>query len=124
MSLIIYIALVAIVISVMLGSYYLGPRHRERETATPYECGIATTGSARIRFPVHFYAVAMFFVVFDLESVFLYAWSTAVRELGWPGFWRALIFVSVLLIALFYLFRVGALNIGPKLRKPRTTTDA
>ena len=124
MMLVIYIALVAVVISVMLGSYYLGPRHSERSTATPYESGIATTGSARVRFPIHFHLVAMFFVIFDLESVFLYAWSTSVRELGWKGFGQVSIFIGVLLIALLYLFRVGALNIGPNLRKPRVTTDA
>lgn len=123
MTLIIYIALVALVVSVMLGSYYLGPRHHDRSMGTPYESGIAATGNARVRFPIHFYLVAMFFVIFDLESVFLYAWSTSVRELGWRGFGQVSIFIGVLLIALFYLLRIGALKIGPNLRKPRSTTD-
>jgi NADH-quinone oxidoreductase subunit A len=117
-SLGIYLFLVVAVVSVMLGTYFLGPRHNDRATGTPYESGILTTGSARLRFSAHFYLGSMFCVVFDLESVFLYAWASSVRELGVAGLIQVSIFVGILLIALFYLFRIGALNIGPKLRKP------
>ncbi len=117
-SLVIYLFLVAVVIAVMLGSYFLGPRHSEAGTGTPYESGILPTGNARVKFAAHFYLIAMFFVVFDLESVFLYAWSLSVRELGVTGLIQATIFISILFITLFYLFRIGAFKIGPVLRRP------
>ncbi len=117
-SLAIYLFLVAVVIAVMLGSYFLGPRHSEAATGSPYESGILSTGNARVKFAAHFYLVAMFFVVFDLESVFLYAWSISVRELGLIGFIQVSIFIFILFVTLFYLFRIGAFKIGPILRRP------
>jgi len=97
-------------------SSLLGQRHRERETDDPYESGIVSTGSARLRFSSRFYLVAMFFVVFDLESVFLYAWAVSARRVGWTGFVEVTVFVAVLLAALFYLWRLGALSFGPAAR--------
>ncbi len=95
----------------MMGlSYVLGQRHRERETAQPYESGIISTGTARVRFDVKFYLIAMFFVVFDLESLFIFSWAVAVRESGWAGYVEALIFIGVLMAALVYLWRLGALD--------------
>ncbi|MDA8090399.1 MAG: NADH-quinone oxidoreductase subunit A [Nitrospiraceae bacterium] len=91
-------------------SYVLGQRHRERETAQPYESGIISTGTARVRFDVKFYLIAMFFVVFDLESLFIFSWAVAVRESGWAGYVEALIFIGVLMAALVYLWRLGALD--------------
>ena len=82
-----YAAAVAIVVAAMIGiPYLLGERHRERATGEPYESGIVSTGSARLRFPAHFYLIAMFFVIFDLEAVFLFAWAVAAPELGWLGY--------------------------------------
>ena len=114
----IFCAGVLVVVLAMLGGYFLGPQHTEKATNMPYESGIVSTGSARVRFPAHFYLVGLFFVVFDLESIFIYAWSVSVRELGWQGFEQISVFIGVLLVALIYLFRTGALDIGPKLRKP------
>ncbi len=95
--LVLYLALVLVVIGGMLGlSYLLGQRHRERETGTPYESGVHPTGGARLRVDVQFYRVAVFFVVFDLEAVFLFAWAIAGRELGWSGYVELLVFVAVL----------------------------
>src|SRR5512134_3038249 len=109
--LVVYTALVILVVAGMLGiSYVLGPRHRDRATGVPYEAGAIPTGSARLRFHVRFYLIAMFFVIFDLEAVFLFAWAIGVRELGWAGFVEALIFVGVLLAALAYLWKLGALE--------------
>lgn len=117
-SLVIYLFLVAMVIAVMLASRFLGERHSGPGTATPYESGILVTGNARVKFAAHFYLVAMFFVVFDLESVFLYAWSISIRELGVVGLLQAAIFIFILFVTLVYLFRIGAFKIGPVLRKP------
>ncbi len=95
----------------MLGtSYLLGQRHRERATEEPYEGGVWSTGGAWIRYVAQFYLVAVFFVLFDLEAAYFYAWSIAVRQLGWSGFAAASTFAGVLLVALLYLVRNGALD--------------
>ncbi len=110
-----YTGAVIVLVAGMLGvSYVLGQRHRERETGDPYEGGIVSTGSARVRLSIKFYLVAMFFVIFDLEAVFLFAWAVAARELGWPGYAEALVFVGILVAALVYLWRSGALDWGER----------
>jgi NADH-quinone oxidoreductase subunit A len=109
--LVLYFVLVLLLVSgMLLVSYVLGQRHKDRATGAPYEAGIESEGSARVRQTARFYLVAMFFVVFDLEAVFLFSWAVAARELGWSGFWEALIFTLILLAALVYLGRVRALN--------------
>ncbi len=111
----VYAAGAVAVVGAMLGlSYVLGQRHRERATGEAYESGILTTGDARVRFNARFYLVAMLFVVFDLESIFLYAWAVAARELGWPGYRAILVFSVILLLALAYIWRMGGLNFGPE----------
>jgi NADH-quinone oxidoreductase subunit A len=116
--LIVYFGLVLIVATGMLTlSYLLGERHRERATGEPYESGIPPTGSARLRVSAKFYLVAMFFVIFDLEAVFLFAWAVTFRELGWIGYLVMVFFVGVLLVALIYLWRMGALDWGMERRR-------
>jgi NADH-quinone oxidoreductase subunit A len=111
--LILYFALVFVIVVVMLGlSYILGERHSEKATNEPYESGMPVTGSARLRFSVKFYMIAMFFVIFDLETVFLFAWAVAFREVGWAGYAEVVVFVAILLVALVYLWRIGALDWG------------
>jgi NADH-quinone oxidoreductase subunit A len=99
--------LAAAVLSV---SYLLGQRHGEAATAETYEGGIVSGGSARVRFFARYYLLAMFFVVFDLEAVFLLAWASVVREVGWAGYCEVLVFAGILLAALAYLWRCGALD--------------
>lgn len=94
----------------LLASYLLGQRHSERATGSSYEGGILAEGSARVRVSAKFYLVAMFFVIFDLEAVFLFAWAVAARSLGWPAFWETVVFIGILLAALIYLWRIGALD--------------
>ncbi len=114
-SFLIYAAGAAVVVGAMVGvSYILGQRHRDRATGEAYESGILVTGDARVRFNARFYLVAMLFVVFDLESIFLYAWSVAAREAGWPGYRAILVFSVILLLALAYVWRMGGLNFGPE----------
>jgi NADH-quinone oxidoreductase subunit A len=109
----VYIALVVFLVGAMLGlSYLLGQRHHDRSTDFPYESGISSEGSARVRLSAKFYLVAMFFVIFDLEAVFIFAWAVAVRETGWVGYAEVSIFILVLLAALGYLWRVGAVEWG------------
>ncbi len=108
---ILYFILVAGLIGVMLGlSYVLGERHMERSTGLPYEGGIVSRGSARVRFPAKYYLVAMFFVVVDLESVFIFAWAIVGKEVGWAGYIEVVIFIGVLVASLIYLWRIGALD--------------
>jgi len=107
----IYTILVGLLVMAMLSvSFVLGQRHHDRATGSPYESGILSEGSARVRFSAKFYLIAMFFVIFDLEAVFLFAWAVAVRETGWAGYAEALLFIMVLLATLAYLWRVGALD--------------
>jgi NADH-quinone oxidoreductase subunit A len=107
----VYLVIVLALVVAMLGlSFVLGQRHHERATDSPYESGILSQGSARVRLSARFYLVAMFFVIFDLEAVFLFAWAVSVRETGWPGYAEAAVFIAVLLATLVYLSRVGALD--------------
>ncbi len=109
----VYAVAVLLLVSGMIGlSYLLGERHREPATGDPYESGILSTGSAEVRLSVSFYLVAMFFVIFDVEAVYLFAWAVAGRELGWSGYAEVLIFVGLLAAALVYLWRLGALDWG------------
>jgi NADH-quinone oxidoreductase subunit A len=127
---IVHIGLYAIavfsVIAVMLGlPVILGERHwkkKERRgdiaTDVPYESGIRPTGNSHIRLPIQYYLVAMLFVIFDVEAVYLYAWAVAVPETGWLGFVEATIFVLILLAALVYLWRIGALDWSQNYQRP------
>jgi NADH-quinone oxidoreductase subunit A len=107
----VYAFIVGMLVLAMLGlSYVLGQRHQDRATGSPYESGILSQGSARVRFPAQFYLVAMIFVIFDLEAVFIFGWAIAVRETGWAGYAEILVFIMVLLATLAYLWRAGALD--------------
>jgi NADH-quinone oxidoreductase subunit A len=123
--LVFYFVAVLIVVAGMIGlPFVLGERHRlnpvrqgQRGTDEPYESGILPTGNARLRLPIQYYLAAMFFVIFDLEAVFIYAWAIAVPETGWWGFGEMALFIAILLVALAYLWRVGALNWGAHYRQ-------
>ncbi len=114
-----FVIVLALVAGMLVISYLLGQRHRERATGSPYESGIVSAGSAHVRLSAKFYLVAMFFVIFDLEAAFIFAWAVAGRELAWQGYWEVLIFVGVLIAALVYLWRLGALDWGPLGRHTR-----
>ena len=105
-----FVAVVTIVVSIISASYFLGERNRARRNIQPYESGVASTGSARVRLSADFYLFAMFFVIFDLESVFVYSWAIAARELGGAGYAGLSVFVATMVAALVYLWRVGALE--------------
>ncbi len=112
-----FVAILALVAAMIGGSYVLGQRHLARATILPFESGILPVGDARLRFPIQFYLVAMLFVIFDLETVFIYAWAVVIRPAGWNGYMAILTFIFVLFAALVYLWRIGALDWGPKPRK-------
>lgn len=109
-----FFLVLTLVVGVMALSYIVGERHRPKATDEPFESGIVTVDLARLRLSAKFYLVAVFFVIFDVEAVFLFAWAVAFRELGWPGYIEAVIFIAILGAALAYLWRLGALDWGPK----------
>lgn len=113
--LLVYFAFVVFLVTAVLAvSYLLGQRHSEPATGEPYEGGIVSEGSAHVRFSVRYYLVATFFVVFDLEAVFVFAWAGAAREVGWAGYGGLLLFVAMLAAALIYIWRAGALDWAKK----------
>jgi NADH-quinone oxidoreductase subunit A len=111
----IYALCVFFVVGVMLGlSYILGERHREKLTDEPFESGIPPTGNARLRFSSHFYLIAIFFVIFDLDAVFIMVWAISFRELGIAGYIGIVVFIGILLAVLVYEIGIKALDFGPK----------
>lgn len=109
-----YFLIALVVAGSMIGlSFVLGERHADRATGQPYESGIVSTGSARVRLSVKFYIVAMLFVIFDLEAVFIFAYAVAYEEVGWPGYAGLVVFVAILVVALIYEYRMGALDWEP-----------
>lgn len=109
--LLLYFGILAIAIPGLLFlSLFIGERHRERATVQPYESGIAPTGTLPARFPASYYLVAVLFVLFDVESIFLFSWAVAARQVGWKGYASMTLFVLPLFILLGYLWRSGALD--------------
>lgn len=88
----------------------MGPRVRTAIKAAPFESGSEPIGSARERFSVKFYMVAILFIVFDVEAVFIYPWAVLLQSLGWPAMISMLIFMSTLLVGLIYVWKKGALT--------------
>ena len=106
-----FASLVLAVVVTMLGlSFFLGQKINRKYKNTPFDSGIISVGSAQFRISVHFYLTAILFIIFDLEVVFLFAWAVAVEQAGWPGFIEISVFIFILIVALVYLWRIGALD--------------
>jgi NADH-quinone oxidoreductase subunit A len=91
-------------------SYIIGPRRPKNVKAAPYECGMTTSGPTRRRMTIRYYIVAMLFLVFDLEVLFLYPWAVITKKLGLFGFIEMLVFVIILFIGYLYVWKKGALE--------------
>lgn len=91
-------------------STILNPRRPTPQKEMPYESGMIPLGDTRARFSVKFYVVAISFIVFDLETVFLIPWAVEVRELGWSAFVAVTLFVMVLAVGLLYEWKKGGLE--------------
>lgn len=116
--LLLYVYATLLLIAAMLGvSYFLGGVRNGRAMVEPFESGIVPVGQARLRLPVQYYVIGMFFVIFDMEAVFVFSWAIVVRPAGWTGYFAILVFLGFLLATFAYLWRVGALEWGPR---PRT----
>ena len=123
----IYFGMVIMLVVTMLAlSWVLGQKRREAATNDPFESGVVSVGGSQIRISVEFYLVAVFFVIFDLETLFIFAWAVAFFELGWAGYSSITVFIGVLVLALVYQCRSGALEWGNKtrtgLREDQSTT--
>lgn len=94
----------------LFASVYFGPRHPGARRIMPYESGITPQATARIRFPVKFYLIAMLFIVFDIEAIFFYPWAVTFRQLRVFGFVEMLLFIAILLVGYFYIVKKGALE--------------
>ena len=108
--LIYFLATVGLVIIILALSHVLGQRRRDKATIEPFESGVVSVGDAHLRFSAQFFLVAIFFVIFDLEAVFLFAWVIGFHESGLAGFIEASIFIVILLAGLAYLWKLGALD--------------
>ena len=114
---VVYFVAVLLLVATMLGlSYVLGQRRANKATNMPFESGVLSVGTPQIHMAVEFYLVAIFFVIFDLETVFIFAWAVAFFELGWEGFAAVTLFVVILGVALVYELSTGALDWGIKVR--------
>lgn len=116
----VYVAAVFGLCFLMLGlSWLLGGRSSARARNEPFESGVVSASPERLRLSARFYLVAVFFVIFDVEALYLFAWAISVREAGWAGLIEAFVFIAVLLVGLVYLVRIGALNWMPESRLAR-----
>ena len=99
-----------LVAGIIVLSYLLGERHAAPGRNQPYESGIQPTGSARVRYGIKYYLVALFFLLFDVEVAIIFAWAAAARKLGWPGYALAVLFVATLAVGLVYVWKLGGLD--------------
>lgn len=102
----------------LLAAQFLAPRSPDRVKDGVYECGIDPVGDARLRHSVRFYVVAMLFIVFDLETVFLYPWAVTYRKLGLFGLVEMVIFLAILMLGLVYVWKRGALDWSQRHEEP------
>ncbi|WP_236854810.1 NADH-quinone oxidoreductase subunit A [Buchnera aphidicola] len=94
----------------LLLSYMLGGRSTSRYKNTPFESGISSIGNTFLHCSAKFHLIAIFFVIFDVEALYLYAWSVSITESGWVGFEEAFMFIMSIILGLIYLIRTKALN--------------
>jgi len=107
----IHFLVVVVVAAAILGlSSWVGVKRPSRVKLSPYECGIPPVGDARDRFSVSFYLVAMLFILFDVQVVFLYPWAVIFKSLKWFGFFEMLLYMAILLAGYVYLWKKGALD--------------
>ena len=120
LGILVMMAIAALICAAMVTlSWLLGPKKRISYKDSPYECGMVPTGSAKESFSVKFYLVAMLFILFDVEAVFLYPWVVVFRELRMVALIEMGIFVALILSGFFYIWRKGVLD-WSKASSPRT----
>ena len=91
-------------------SWIIGQHKANRAKMSPYECGVQPIGDVRGRFTVKFYMVAMLFILFDVEAVFMYPWAILLRELKMFGFWEMLVYIAIVLVGFIYILKKGVID--------------
>jgi NADH-quinone oxidoreductase subunit A len=105
-----FVVALGFVVTTMVVTHAFGPKRKSQTKLDPFECGIPSQGNARVPFNIKYFLVAILFVLFDVEVIFMYPWAVNFKELGIPGFLEMLVFIALLLIGFFYLKKKGALN--------------
>lgn len=114
---VVYFVASLLLVMTMLGlGWLLGQRRANQATNMPFESGVISVGSSQMEFSVEFFLVAIFFVIFDMETVFIFAWAVAFFELGWKGLISATVFIVILSVALVYALTNRTLDWGIKTR--------
>ena len=113
-SLVIFgILILALIALLLLIASWLGEKKPSVEKLRAYESGVIPTGNARLRYPVPFYLVAIFFLLFDVEGAYIFSWAIAWEKLGWSGWLQISFFIAVLILGLVYVWVKGGLEWGP-----------
>ena len=113
-SLVIFgLLIIGLIALLLFVASWLGEKKPNPDKLRPYESGVIPTGSARLRYPVPFYLVAIFFLLFDVEGAYIFAWAIAWEKLGWAGWLQISFFIVVLILGLAYIWRKGGLEWGP-----------
>ena len=94
----------------MVVTHMLGPKRVTKKKQDPFECGIESKGNARVPLHIKYFLVAILFVLFDVEVIFMYPWAVNFKDLGTPGFIKMLVFIVLLLVGFFYILKKGALK--------------
>jgi len=110
-----FIAILLLTSTMLFISHLLNPKITKRKNLLPFESGIVPQGNTDLRWTVNYFLVAILFIIFDMEAVFLYVWASVVLDTGWPAFFATSVFIAILLIALVYEWRMGVLEWGRKL---------
>ena len=118
--LLMHLAVVTIIpVGMVVLSWLLGQHKFNKSKMSPYECGMEPVGNAQDRFSVKFYLVAILFILFDVEAVFMYPWAIIFRELKMFGFWEMLVYVAIVLAGFFYIWKKGVLDWNKPVRGER-----
>jgi NADH-quinone oxidoreductase subunit A len=119
--LLIYTVITVLLIGVLLlAAWWLGAKRVSIEKQAPYESGVIPESSARLAWPVPFYLVAIFFIIFDVEAAFIFAWAVAWEPLGLTGLIQITVFITILAAGLAWLWLKGGLDWGPSAQRKRT----
>src|SRR5438128_12457475 len=105
-----FIVALGFVGTTILGTHLLGPNRKTDIKLDSFECGIEAKGNARVPFNIKYFLVAILFVLFDVEVIFMYPWAVNFSELGWTGFVEMVLFIVSMLIGFFYIIKKGALT--------------
>ena len=111
------LAALAFIVATMVATHTLGPKRHSAKKDDTFECGIESVGDARTPISVKYFLVAILFVLFDIEIVFMYPWAVNFKELSWTGFYDMLVFMGLLLIGFIYVIKKGILK--PLLEKQK-----